>query len=533
MHPQATEPAGGGICVAHGYGIKIAVHRGHLIVHDGIGRQRRSRRYHRATSKLRRLVLIGQTGYLTLDALRWLTDTAAALIQLDHGGRLTMTSSAPGPGHAALRRSQAMAASTDLGVEVARELLRAKVAGQSSLLCALSATPRAIRAVRSALGVIETADSLPRLLSAEAEAARVYWQAWAAVPVRFTGKDQQIVPEHWCSFAGRHSPVTASPQRASNPANAILNFLYALLGAETTIACQAVGLDPLLGIFHTDQRNRASLAFDVMEAARPAVDSYLLDFLNTEQFSRHDFAEARDGSCRLSTTLAQRLSETVLLWRGEIAPFGDRVAAMLAAAAQTTVAAPLTQAYRRAAQATPEARTPARRPGLPPLFNSCRDCGAGLSDRRRRYCDACRAERFQAHVDDIRAHANPVITGSGVESVRDHMKASTRAQKNAQHQKALREWTGPPTDPNVFRTEIWPGLCNLDDAVLMAATGLSAYYCSQIRLGRKTPHPRHWAALRQCAPTLRADRVYEMSAGEVVSVGARSISSARRASCET
>ena len=51
MQAQPTEPADSGICVAHGYGLKIYVHRGHLIVHDGIGRQRHTRRYHRATSQ--------------------------------------------------------------------------------------------------------------------------------------------------------------------------------------------------------------------------------------------------------------------------------------------------------------------------------------------------------------------------------------------------------------------------------------------------------------------------------------------------
>jgi hypothetical protein len=31
----------------------------------------------------------------------------------------------------------------------------------------------------------------------------------------------------------------------------------------------------------------------------------------------------------------------------------------------------------------------------------------------------------------------------------------------------------------------------------MAATGLGQHYCSLIRLGRKVPHARHWAAFRE------------------------------------
>jgi CRISPR-associated protein Cas1 len=59
----------------------------------------------------------------------------------------------------------------------------------------------------------------------------------------------------------------------------MLNYLYALLEAETTIACHAVGLDPTIGIVHADNRGRDSLALDLMETARPKVDAYVLDLL--------------------------------------------------------------------------------------------------------------------------------------------------------------------------------------------------------------------------------------------------------------
>jgi hypothetical protein len=36
-------------------------------------------------------------------------------------------------------------------------------------------------------------------------------------------------------------------------------------------------------------------------------------------------------------------------------------------------------------------------------------------------------------------------------------------------------------------------------ADLVAASGLSAHYCSLIRLGKRTPHPRHWEALERYA----------------------------------
>jgi CRISP-associated protein Cas1 len=59
-------------------------------------------------------------------------------------------------------------------------------------------------------------------------------------------------------------------KRALSPAHAVLNYLYAILESETTIAAHRMGFDPTLGLMHVDKRYRASLASDLMEPARPA-----------------------------------------------------------------------------------------------------------------------------------------------------------------------------------------------------------------------------------------------------------------------
>ena len=43
-----------------------------------------------------------------------------------------------------------------------------------------------------------------------------------------------------------------------NLANAMLNYLYAVLESETRLAVAALGLDPGLGFFHTDTAARDS-----------------------------------------------------------------------------------------------------------------------------------------------------------------------------------------------------------------------------------------------------------------------------------
>ena len=105
---RKTDRRAGAVSVAHGYGLKVRVENRHLVVDDGFGRQRRTRRFHR-TDRLRRLVLIGRSGYVTLDALRWLHDTGAALLHIDASGELIAASVAAGVDLAGLRRAQALA----------------------------------------------------------------------------------------------------------------------------------------------------------------------------------------------------------------------------------------------------------------------------------------------------------------------------------------------------------------------------------------------------------------------------------------
>lgn len=501
MQTQRTA-ADGGIVVAHGYGVKLYVERGHLTVHYGVGRKRETHRYNRATSKLRRVVVIGHTGYVTLEALRWIRDVGAAFVQLDRDGQLITVSAAQAPDIAALRRAQALAMDNSIGLEVARDLLREKVGGQVALLDALQASAVGRAAATNALADIDHADELPVLLAAEAAAANAYWSAWAPVPVRFGRADARHVPDHWLWFGQRHSPLTSSPRLACNPPNAILNYLYALLEAETTLACHAVGLDPGLGFFHADRKARASLALDVMEASRPIVDAYLLALLTQRTLARGDFIETRQGACRLKDGLAVRLAETTSTWRGHVAPVVEGVAHTLAAG-RTSIATPLTRAQHLAAW---DERAPYRqhrqpRAATPALPNACRDCGTYLPDRRRRYCEHCRAQRWATHAARGRRDAAAVLAQLRAEQrdpAHGGRAAQARGAKNAAHQQALRAWEADNVanaDPAEFAAIQGP-LRSVPVAELVGATGLSEHYCSLIRLGKRVPHRRHWGALR-------------------------------------
>src|SRR5258708_2486730 len=85
-------PTASGVRVVDGYGIKMSVHHGHLRIEDGIGRHHRSGSYSRATCPFRRLLILGHTGYITLEAMRWCWDLGISIIQIDADRNLLLTS---------------------------------------------------------------------------------------------------------------------------------------------------------------------------------------------------------------------------------------------------------------------------------------------------------------------------------------------------------------------------------------------------------------------------------------------------------
>jgi hypothetical protein len=163
----------------------------------------------------------------------------------------------------------------------------------------------------------------------EAKGALAYWSTMRDVQVNFSRADASKIPDHWRRFGSRVSPLTNSPRLAVNPANAILNYLYAILESESRLALATLGLDPGIGVLHNDLRSRDSLAADLMEPVRPKVDELLLKLLAAEQLRREWFFEQRDGNCRLMASFAVKLSETAPMWHSAVASYAEWIAKSL------------------------------------------------------------------------------------------------------------------------------------------------------------------------------------------------------------
>src|SRR5258708_4642877 len=123
-----------GIVTLFGYNSSASVDRGHLVLNDGIGMNRRQGRFARVRHGLTRLVVIGSTGMVSFEALRWLADQDAAFVMLDRDGSVLAVSGPVGPSDARLRRAQSLAHQSGVAVEIANRLISHKLDGQERIV---------------------------------------------------------------------------------------------------------------------------------------------------------------------------------------------------------------------------------------------------------------------------------------------------------------------------------------------------------------------------------------------------------------
>lgn len=484
-----------GVVTLFGYGIQVRVDRGHLLLEDGIGADRRYVRLPRVGHGLKRLVCIGSDGFVSLAALRWLADQDAAFTMLERDGEVLAVTGPVRPSDAKLRRAQALAHSSGAALRIARELISQKLAGQEQVArhkLLDEATADTIARFRSEL---PAADCIATIRLIEAQGASAYWSAWRTLPINFPKNDTRRVPDHWRSFGARISPLTGSPRLSVNPPNSILNYLYSLLEAEARLAAAAMGLDPGLGVLHVDAGNRDSLALDILEPIRPQVDAYLVDWITCQPLRREWFFEERSGNCRLMGPFAKQLSDTAPTWGRAVAPVAEWVAqafwnASSTAKKKSLVPTRLTQRHR--SEGRGNGFVMAKNP-VPRRARVCEVCGAeGVQNR---YCQSCAVEVSREHMAKVALirHAKP-----------KSKKTKARISKVLSGHAVANTWWDPSSLPDwlteqCYVEQIQPLLRGKKVREIAEAMRVSKPYAAFIRSGRRRPHPRHWQALAELA----------------------------------
>lgn len=122
-----------------------------------------------------------------------------------------------------------------------------------------------------------------------------------------------------CKFPGR------VPQ-GRDKYNSVLNYAYGILYNEVERMCLYVGLDPYLGLYHSERYGKPALVLDLVEEFRvPIVDTAIFPlFISKETNKRKYFEKTGKGQYQLSTEGKALVVESVMRhlygtakWRGK------------------------------------------------------------------------------------------------------------------------------------------------------------------------------------------------------------------------
>jgi hypothetical protein len=251
-----------------------------------------------------------------------------------------------------------------------------------------------------------------------------------------------------------------------------------------------------------------------MEPVRPHVDAFVLNLARTRTFSAKDFAETREGACRLASSLAQELAPTMAQWARLVAPHAEGLARRVAQLPKSGlgVAAPIGPMPLRdrarisvrvkpiAAPATPRAL---RSVPITAASNACRSCGTKLTTPKRLFCDQClpdrRGEALQAAIPAFKA-AGPAkiaaMRAAGHDPTATPEARRRKAATASRQRKAIAAWRDDGSLDGVdFRRDILPRLQGLPVRVIAETMGATISHGSKVRGGKLVPHRRHWKAL--------------------------------------
>lgn len=169
-------------------------------------------------------------------------------------------------------------------LQLAREIIRAKIHNQRVMLMRNGDVPdRVTHLMAGFRDATESARDLPALLGIEGSAAALYFEQFESML-----KQRDDWKFDW---RGRNR----RPPR--DPVNALLSLGYSMLAKELTGVCYSVGLDPFLGFMHQPRYGRPALALDLMEEFRPLVaDSVAISLINRGELGPEDFIKSANGT---------------------------------------------------------------------------------------------------------------------------------------------------------------------------------------------------------------------------------------------
>jgi CRISP-associated protein Cas1 len=202
------------------------------------------------------------------------------------------------------RHAQIAAINTDLGVSIARQIASGKIRSQITNLRYLARRldEEAAEVFRLAqldltdyVAALEAVDGSSigavrdKFMGIEGRSARVYWDAL-----------DMLIPDNydWPGRKGRH---------ATDAVNSLLNYGYGILYSEVHNALVVAGLEPYVGLLHSDRPGKPSLTLDLVEEFRaPIVDRTVIGLVGRQ------FKVVQDDNGRMSRDTRRLYADHIL-----------------------------------------------------------------------------------------------------------------------------------------------------------------------------------------------------------------------------
>lgn len=236
-------------------------------------------------------IMITTAAYISTDAIKFAMENNIDIIFLDEFGdpygrvwhsKLGSTT--------LIRRKQLEIAQNEAGLELAKEWVAKKFENQIDFLEKLKNSrkekeeqlniyvQRLAEAKEKLTALNGTIDEKrDTIMGIEGSAGRAYFEA-----ISF------IMPDRY-RFDGR------SRQPAKDEFNCLLNYGYGMLYSLVEKACIIAGLDPYIGFIHTDNYNKKSLVFDLIEMFRIFADQTVVYSISQRKAKQEFFDEAKGG----------------------------------------------------------------------------------------------------------------------------------------------------------------------------------------------------------------------------------------------
>jgi CRISPR-associated protein Cas1 len=218
------------------------------------------------------------------------------LVLLDRNGKFQARVEGPVSGNVLLRCAQHDAMADEArALAIARNIVGGKIQNTRQIVLRAAreaddpvdgdALKGTAEALGNALSRLPSCEDVEAVRGIEGESARAYFATF-----------DRMVREDRITFRmdGR------SRRPPTDPINALLSFLYALLMNDCVAAVEGVGLDPQMGFLHALRPGRAALALDLMEELRSVLaDRLALTLINRKQVAARHFVNRPGGAVHL------------------------------------------------------------------------------------------------------------------------------------------------------------------------------------------------------------------------------------------